>query len=125
MNLFDIGIPEILFILLLALIIFGPKDLQKTGRALGKWLNSLVRSDTWRVLRETSKGLSNLPSRLMREANLEEIAAETGKGLSIAPPEMGPSIDEPPIINSPTIQPPASSTDGQQKHPDAAGENHA
>ncbi len=78
MNLFGIGIPEILFILFLALLIFGPKDLEKTGRALGKSLNKLVRSDSWKVIKETGRELKNLPNRLMRESGLEEIQQTIG-----------------------------------------------
>jgi Sec-independent protein translocase protein TatA len=73
MNLFGIGIPEILFILLLALIIFGPKDLEKTGKTLGRSLNKLIRSDGWKVIKDTGQELKNLPNRLMRESGLEEL----------------------------------------------------
>jgi Sec-independent protein translocase protein TatA len=66
---FGIGAPEILFILFLALLIMGPDDLQKTGRTLGIWMRRLVMSDTWKMLRKTSKELQDLPAKLMREAN--------------------------------------------------------
>jgi Sec-independent protein translocase protein TatA len=77
MNLFGIGIPEILFILFLALLIFGPKDLEKTGRTLGRSLNKLVRSDTWRAIQQTGRELKNLPTRLMRESGMEDMKRMT------------------------------------------------
>lgn len=77
MNLFGIGIPEILFILFLALLIFGPKDLEKTGRTLGRSLNKLVRSDTWRAIQQTGRELKNLPTRLMRESGMEDVKRMT------------------------------------------------
>ncbi len=77
MNLFGIGLPEILFILFLALLIFGPKDLEKTGRMIGSGLNKLVRSDAWRAIQQTGRELKTLPNRLMRESGLENIKRET------------------------------------------------
>lgn len=73
MDIFGIGPPELFFIVLIALIILGPKDMQKAGRTIGRWLRNLVTSDGWRVFRDTSRELRNLPNRLMREASLEEL----------------------------------------------------
>jgi Sec-independent protein translocase protein TatA len=73
MDFLGIGMPELIFIVLIALIIIGPKDMEKTGRAIGRFLNSFVHSDGWQAFRQTSKEVQNLPNRLMREANLEEI----------------------------------------------------
>jgi Sec-independent protein translocase protein TatA len=71
MEIFGIGTSELLFILILALIILGPKDMQKAGRTIGKWLRSIVTSDGWMMIRKTSNELRTLPNRLMREANEE------------------------------------------------------
>lgn len=73
MEILGIGPTELLFIILIALIILGPKDMQKAGRTIGRWLSHLVRSDGWRAFRDTSREVRNLPNRLMREANLEEL----------------------------------------------------
>ena len=78
MNVFGIGLPEILFILFLSLLIFGPKDLQKTGRTIGRALNKLVRSENWRAIQQTTRELKNLPNRLMRESGVEEIKKSIG-----------------------------------------------
>jgi sec-independent protein translocase protein TatB len=71
MELFGVGAPELIFILLIAIIILGPKDMQRAGRTIGRWLNQLVRSDGWKVFQKTSAELRNLPRNLMREANME------------------------------------------------------
>jgi Sec-independent protein translocase protein TatA len=73
MNIFGIGPLEIAFILILVIIIFGPKDIVKTSRTIGKSLNRLVHSDTWKVINRTSQELKNLPNRLMQEAGVDEI----------------------------------------------------
>jgi Sec-independent protein translocase protein TatA len=73
MDFLGIGMPELIFIVLLALIFIGPKDMEKTGRAIGRFLNNFVHSDGWQAFRQTSKEVRNLPNRLMREANLEDI----------------------------------------------------
>jgi sec-independent protein translocase protein TatB len=71
MEIFGVGAPELIFILLIAIIILGPKDMQKAGRTVGRWLNQVVRSDGWKVFQKTSAELRNLPRTLMREANME------------------------------------------------------
>jgi len=76
MEFLGIGAPELVFIIIIALILLGPKDMQKTGKTIGTWLNNLVRSDGWRIFQRTSRELRNLPTNLMREANLELMETE-------------------------------------------------
>lgn len=73
MDILGIGPLELLFILVIALIVVGPKDLARVGRALGRTLNRIYRSDSWRVLNEASQTIRTLPNRLAREAALEEL----------------------------------------------------
>ena len=73
MEILGIGPSELLFIVVLALIILGPKDMQKAGRTLGRWLRQVVTSDGWKFFQQTSREIQLLPNRLMREAALEEL----------------------------------------------------
>jgi len=82
MEILGIGAPELAFIIVIALIVLGPKEMQKTGKTIGRWLNNLVRSDGWKVFQETSKEIRNMPTKLMREANLEML--ETQKDIAKA-----------------------------------------
>jgi len=79
MEILGIGPSELVFIIIIALIVLGPKDMQKAGKTMGRWLNDLVRSDGWKAFQQTSKEIRNLPTKLMREANME--MAETEKNL--------------------------------------------
>lgn len=73
MEILGIGASELIFIILIAIIVLGPKDMQKAGRSIGRWLNQFVRSDGWKALQRASKEIRNLPTNLMREANMEEL----------------------------------------------------
>lgn len=73
MDILGIGPLELIFVLVIALIIIGPKDMGKTARRIGRFLNRLYRSEGWRAFLEASRNLRSLPSRLAREAELEEL----------------------------------------------------
>ena len=79
MDIFGIGPTELVFIILIALILLGPKDMEKAGRAIGRFLRDMTKSEGWRAFRDTSRELRNLPNRLMREANLEDLEKDVGK----------------------------------------------
>ncbi|MFA5872391.1 MAG: twin-arginine translocase TatA/TatE family subunit [Anaerolineales bacterium] len=92
MNLFGIGPLELGLILLLALIIFGPKDIEKASKAVGKVLNKLIHSESWRTVQKTSQELKNLPNRLIREYGLDELEKTTKGELEKADSELKQSI---------------------------------
>ena len=71
MEIFGIGLPEIIFILLLVVIIFGPKDLEKMGKTIGRTLFRFYNSETFRNLRR----IGDLPTELARKAGLDEFRA--------------------------------------------------
>ena len=73
MDILGVGIPEIIFILIIMLIVMGPEDMMKTGRTLGKLVRRILLSDTWQALRRTSQELREIPTRLVREAGLDEL----------------------------------------------------
>ena len=120
MEILGIGTSELIFIVIIALIILGPKDMQKAGKTVGKWLRDIVTSDGWKMFQQTSRELRTLPNRLMREANndLNEIN-KIGKEISNAsnltvgrsntpniPLRSQPIATQPPAQNK--VAPPAS-----------------
>ncbi len=82
MDIFGIGTSEIIFIVIIALIVLGPKDMQKAGKTIGKWLRNIVTSDGWKMFQQTSRELRTLPNKLMRDANNE--MNQIGKDLNSA-----------------------------------------
>ncbi len=114
MDILGIGMPELIFIVIIALLILGPKDMQKAGKTIGKFLRNVVTSDGWKLFQQTSRDLRTLPNRLMRDANeeLDKVSREIKTAASlpdanlIAPPNQRPT----PKPYSPT---PASKPDAQ------------
>ena len=73
MEFLGIGPLEVMLILLIALIILGPKDIVKTGKTVGKVLKKIVTSPTYHMVQNTSREIRDLPNRLMRESGLDEL----------------------------------------------------
>ena len=71
MNFLGIGVWEILLILAMALVILGPQDMGVLGRKAGKALRKWLSSDEYREIKRTQDALTNLPRRLMDEADLD------------------------------------------------------
>jgi sec-independent protein translocase protein TatB len=131
MEILGIGFNELVFIIIIALIVLGPKDMQKAGRTIGRWMRSIVTSDGWKVLQQTSRELRTLPNRLMREANedLTQIHRDLNSmsnpmdrnpGRSPLAARSQPVQPPPSAIQENTIAPPAvdgAAVDpGQEKH---------
>ena len=84
MNIFGVGLPEVTVILILALLIFGPKKLPELGKQLGKTLKSLKKASNEfqneidQVMKEEDKDES--PKSIeSNEINQEKIDSENSK----------------------------------------------
>lgn len=98
MEILGIGMPELIFIFIIALIVLGPKDMQKAGKTIGKFLRDVVTSDGWKLFQQTSRDLRTLPNKLMREAN-EELNQINQQVNTIASPRtsnLNPAPNPPP-----------------------------
>jgi sec-independent protein translocase protein TatB len=113
MEIFGIGASELIFILIIALIVLGPKDMQRAGRTIGRWLNQLVRSDSWKVFQRTSAELRNLPRNLMREANTEvaEMEREVRNAIDPRIDSTRSAATQKPKVDPPTAKPTETDTD--------------
>jgi Sec-independent protein translocase protein TatA len=117
MEFLGVGPQELIFIFIVALIILGPKDMQKAGKTIGKWMRDIVTSDGWKIFQQTSREIRTLPTRLMREANEEvskldsEIKGATGIApvrphQANTPPRSQPLTSPPPAFPQNKIAPP-------------------
>ena len=79
MEFLNVGPLELFFILLLALIVFGPQDMVKYARRAGRWVNQVMHSPMWKSFMNTTQEIRSLPTKIMREANLEESLEEIRK----------------------------------------------
>jgi TatA/E family protein of Tat protein translocase len=78
----SIGMPELIIILVIALIIFGPRKLPELGRSLGKSIN------------EFKKASNELRSTLEEEIRVEEQKEQRAAAVTPAVP---PSATPPPV----------------------------
>jgi|SRR5258705_5278913 TatA/E family protein of Tat protein translocase len=74
----SIGMPELIIILVIALIIFGPRKLPELGRSLGRSIN------------EFKKASNELRSTLEEEIRVEEVRDRTTAAASATPPAATP-----------------------------------
>jgi Sec-independent protein translocase protein TatA len=91
MEFLGIGPMELVLILIIALIVLGPKDMVKAGNTLGRFVRSIIKSDVWKVMRQASQEFENIPTRLVREAGLDE-EVKSIKGDARMLNELGRSI---------------------------------
>ena len=82
MNIFGVGLPEVTVILILALLIFGPKKLPELGKQLGKTLKSLKKASNEfqneidQVMNEKDESPKSIESNQTNEINQEKIDSE-------------------------------------------------
>lgn len=76
MDIFGVGPLEFFLILIITLIILGPNDMAKAGRAIGRFLRRIVMSEEWRIITQSAREFRRLPQRLMHEAAIEDIKKE-------------------------------------------------
>ncbi len=85
MNIFGVGLPEVTVILILALLIFGPKKLPELGKQLGKTLKSLKKASNEfqneidQVMNEEDESPKSIESNQTKEINQEKIDSENSK----------------------------------------------
>jgi Sec-independent protein translocase protein TatA len=71
MELFGVGIWEILLIVLIALIVLGPQDTVKAGRNLGRAVRRFFSSEEWRTMLKATKEIRTIPDKLLEETGLD------------------------------------------------------
>jgi len=112
----SLGWPEIMVILVIALVIFGPRKLPQLGRTLGKALgefrratNDLKNTLELEVHKEEEK--QNAPERKKREDEYSRRAAEKQVPPDDPPPPEPPAADQTPEAELPFEEPATGDAD--------------
>lgn len=71
MNVFGIGLPEMILILVVALLVFGPKKLPEIGRSLGKAIRGFQEASK-EFENEFKREAQQLDNSVQMQAQLEE-----------------------------------------------------
>ena len=79
MEIFNVGILEFLFILLLAFIILGPKKAVELAGEVGRWVKDFVKSPFWREIVNTSRDIKDIPRKLMDDAEVQRTIDEINR----------------------------------------------
>jgi sec-independent protein translocase protein TatA len=82
----SLGLPEILFILVVALLIFGPRRLPEIGRTIGRALGEFRRATT------------DLKRTIDTEVTLEEVRQSPPSSPAPPPEKPAPRAAEPPPV---------------------------
>lgn len=110
----SLGLPEIAFILVLALLIFGPKKLPEIGRTLGKGMaefrkatNELKRSVNTELALEETPGPPQLrPRRLeMDSPESAQTSAHSSMELPVDPPPLTEARSRRASVPAPVAEP--------------------
>jgi TatA/E family protein of Tat protein translocase len=89
----SIGMPELIIILVIALIIFGPRKLPELGKSLGRSLNEFKKAST--DLQNTLEQEIKIEEQKERDRETEKkFAVDEDKFKSPEPPTPPPASDE-------------------------------
>ena len=72
MSFFGIGPMELIFILIIMVLVLGPKNMVISAKKMGITLRKIVKSPLWATVMDTSREIREIPTRLIREAGIEE-----------------------------------------------------
>jgi len=72
MQFLGIGSLEFLLIVVVAVLVLGPRGMVQAAREAGKLIRKVVRSPLWRDVVETSREIREFPRKIVREAGIEE-----------------------------------------------------
>lgn len=73
MRVLNIGIREVLLLLVIMLILFGPRQLQENARKLAQTIRRIVRSDAWRSFLGVYDDVNNIKEEVIRESGIREV----------------------------------------------------
>jgi len=76
MNVLGVGLLEILLILILGLLVLGPKGMIKAAKLAGKYLHKLYQSEFWKLAQGSRTAVEKYTRELQLTGEMEKIKAE-------------------------------------------------
>ena len=73
MRIFNVGIREVMALLVIMLILFGPKQMQSNARKTAQWIRRMVHSDTWRSFLGVVNDVNAIKDDVIRESGIQEV----------------------------------------------------
>ncbi len=73
MNFFNIGIREVILLLGIMLILFGPNKMKENARNAAKAIRAFAHSDTWRSFLGMVDDVNTVKGQIYRESGLQEM----------------------------------------------------
>jgi Sec-independent protein translocase protein TatA len=72
MQIFGIGPLELLLILVIMILVLGPRGMIKAARESGKYIRKVTRSPLWAEIMGTSREIRNLPAKIIKDAGIQD-----------------------------------------------------
>jgi len=94
MKFLNLGMGEILFILLIALIIFGPGNLVKTAQDMGAFIRKVTKSPYWQEVWATKRELAELPKIIAKDTQLDQTLNELNQETKGIKSSLATSVSE-------------------------------
>lgn len=73
MRILNIGIREVILLILIMLILFGPRQMQENARKLAQTIRRFVRSDAWRTFLGIYDDVNAIKDEVIRESGIREV----------------------------------------------------
>ena len=73
MRIFNVGIREVILLLVIMLILFGPRQMQENARKAAQTIRRFVRSDTWRTFIGLYDDVNAIKDQVVRESGIQEV----------------------------------------------------
>ena len=73
MRIFNIGIREVILLLVIMLLLFGPRQMQDNARSLAKGIRRFTRSKAWRSFLGMVDDVNSIKDQVIRESGIQEV----------------------------------------------------
>ena len=73
MRILNVGIREVILLLVIMLILFGPRQLRQNARKTAQMIRRFVSSDAWRSFLGIYDDVNNIKEEVIRESGIREV----------------------------------------------------